>query len=235
MRKAWLIAMREITWEILGDRGSVLRLLMFAALPVAFVFLNRNAGGRGSDILLFILALQSALLPALTGVGLIASTFSQEKESQTLVPLLAAPIRDMDIVVGKLLGMLLPVGALSAGSLALFYVIGSTVYGTARMQRALPPEMIYSIVVLTILYVLTTGSWVLIVAARVRTSRGAQQTAGLVIAGSVFLFGALAAIAANFFEGWPLVALGPLLVLADVGALEVARRAWQRGEVIGRI
>jgi ABC-type Na+ efflux pump permease subunit len=235
MRKAWLIAVREITWEVLGDRGSVLRMLMFAALPLAFVLLNRNTGGRGSDVIIFVLALQSALLPALTGVGLIASTFSQEKESQTLVPLLAAPIRDVDIVVGKLLGMLLPVGMLSVATLALFYGFATVVYGAARVQRALPPELVYSIVILTVLYVLTTGSWVLIVAARVRTSRGAQQTAGLVIAGSVFLFGALGTIAANLFEGWPLIALGPLIVLADVAALEVARRAWQRGEVIGRI
>jgi len=234
LRKAWIIAMREITWEILGDRGSVLRLLAFAALPFAFVFLNRSPSPR-NDVLLFVLALQSALLPALTGVGLIASTFSQEKESQTLVPLLAAPVRDMDIVIGKLLGMLIPVSALSVASLTLFYVLASVVYGAARVQRALPPEILYALVVLALFYVLTTGSWVLVIAARVRTSRAAQQAAGLVIAASVFLFGALGTVAANLYEGWPLVALGGLLVIADVGALEIARRAWQRGEVIGRI
>ncbi len=234
MRKAWLIALREITWEILGDRGSLVRLLLFALVPLGFVLANRTPA-RGAESLILIVGLQSALLPALTGVGLIASTFSQEKESQTLVPLLAAPIRDIDIVVGKLLGMLLPIGAISVASLAIYYAIASVVYGAARVQRALPPEFLYSIVVLAMLYVLTTGSWVLIIAARVRTSRGAQQMAGFIIAGSFLVFGLLGAAATSLFEGWALVALGPLVVLADVAALEIARRAWQRGEVIGRI
>ena len=36
-------------------------------------------------------------------------------------------------------------------------------------------------------------------------------------------------------DGWALVALGVFFVVADVVALEIARRVWQRGEVIGRI
>jgi len=75
----------------------------------------------------------------------------------------------------------------------------------------------------------------MIVAARVRSSRAAQQLAGLVIAISAAVFGGLGVVASQLADGWALVAVGVLLVFFDVGALEIARRVWQRGEVIGRI
>ncbi len=235
MTKAWLIAMREIIWEILGDRGSILRLGLFVVLPLFFVLSSRGARPAQVDALLFTLALQSALVPALMGVGLIASTFAHEKESQTLVPLLAAPIRDVDIVVGKLLGMLIPVTGVSVASLLLFVLVAGLIHGFDRVARALPPEIIYAIVVLSAFYALTVGSWVLIVAARVTSSRSAQQIAGLLVGLSTVVFGVLGALSIRLWDGWAVVGLAAILLVADVAALEVARRVWQRGEVIGRI
>jgi ABC-type transport system involved in multi-copper enzyme maturation permease subunit len=236
VNKALLIAWREIRWEIFGDRGAVLRTGFFALLPILFVFAERNSPpGPRSDLALFTLALQSALIPALSGVALIASTFTQEKENGTLLPLLAAPVRDMDIVVGKLLGMVGPVMAICSGSVAIFYVLGLFVYGTARLGRALPPEMLYVVLVIALLYLITAGSWVLIVAAVVRTSRAGQQLAGLLIGVSAGAFGVLGVIASRVADGWGLVALGVILVALDVLALEIARRVWQRGEVIARL
>ena len=237
MRKAWLIAQREITWELFGDRGSVIRTSLFALLPIFFAVSARGTGGGGQrlDGALLGLALQAAFIPALTGVGLIASTFTAEKENQTLVPLLAAPIRDLDIVAGKLIGMLIPVTATCAASLGVFYAVSGWLYGWGRIARVLPLEIIYSLIVVSFLYLLTAGSVALIVAARVRTSRAAQQLAGLVIGLSILVTALLGAGAIALFEGWGLVILGVVLIALDVVALEVARRVWQRSEVIARI
>src|SRR5439155_365753 len=79
------------------------------------------------------------------------------------------------------------------------------------------------------------GGIAMIVAARVRSSRAAQQIAGLIIALSIALFATLGFVASQVAGGWPLLALGLVLLAFDVAALEVARRVWQRGEVIGRI
>ena len=233
MRNAWLIARREIQWEIFGDRGAILRMAIFAALPVAFVLTNRSP--RISELGIFALALQSSLFPALSGVALIASTFTQEKENGTIIPLLASPVRDMDIVIGKLIGMVIPVFSLCLASLAVFYVLGSTQYGASRVASALPPEMLYALVVLALLYLLTAGSWVLIVAALVRTTRAGQQVAGLLIALSVALFAGLAAVASQVGNGYALIGLGVLLVLSDVVAVQVAQRVWRREEVLARL
>jgi ABC-type Na+ efflux pump permease subunit len=234
--KAALIAWREIRWEIFGDRGAILRTGIFAILPIFFVLSNRESTlGGSANLAVLLLALQSALIPALSGVALISSTFTQEKENGTLVPLLAAPIRDMDIVVGKLLGMVGPVMVICTSSLAVYYVLGSFIYGTVRMQRALPVEILYAILVVAFLYLVTAGSWVMIIAAIVKTTRAGQQIAGLMIGLSAALFGVLGVAAARIADGWALVGLGLALVVADLFALEIARRVWQRGEVIGRL
>lgn len=233
MRDALLIAWREIKWEIFGDRGAVLRMGVFALLPVVFVLTNRTA--RVNDLALFTLALQSALFPALSGVALIASTFTAEKENGTIIPLLASPVRDIDIVVGKLLGMIIPVFTLCVGSIALYYVLASAQYGAERVSAALPPELVYALVMVALLYLLTAGSWVLIIAALVKTTRAGQQLAGLIIGLSVAAFAALGITAARVEDGWALVVLGVALVLSDGLALEIARRVWRREEVLARL
>ena len=234
--KWWLIAWREIRWEVFLDRASLLRMSIFIVIPMLFIFSNRRIPlGTGGDLTLVALAAQSVFFPALSGVALIAATFTAEKENGTLVPLLAAPIRDFDIVLGKLVGMVVPVMLTCAVTLAAAYALASFRYGAPRVASALGPEVLYAILVLAFLYLITTGSITMIVAARVRSSRAAQQVAGLVIALSVFVLGGLGFVASQVAEGWPLVAVGALLVLFDLVALEIARRVWQRGEVIARI
>ena len=233
MRQALRIAWREIRWEIFGDRGAILRMGVFAILPVIFVLTNRSS--RINELALFSLAMQSALFPALSGVALISSTFTQEKENGTIIPLLAAPVRDMDIVLGKLLGMIGPVFTICVASIVLFYVLASAQFGAERVERALPPQVMYALVVTALLYLLTAGSWVLIVAALVKTTRAGQQIAGLLIGVSVAAFAGLGFFASQAAGGWGLVILGVVLVASDVLALDVARRVWRREEVLARL
>ena len=232
MRDALRIAWREIRWEIFGDRGAIVRMAFFAVLPVIFVL---SQGTRGiNDASLFVLAMQCAFFPALSGVALIASTFTQEKENGTIIPLLASPVRDIDIVVGKLIGMIVPTLGVCAATLALYYVLATLRYG-ARVSAVLPPQVLYGLVIVALLYLLTAGSWVLIIAALVKTSRAGQQLAGLLIAVSVAILAGLGVAAANIAGGWALVGLGVILVLSDVFALDIARRVWRREEVLARI
>src|SRR5436305_1573 len=81
-----------------------------------------------------------------------------EKENGTLVPLLAAPIRDFDIVLGKLIGMVVPVMVACVVTLAAGYALAAYRYGAARVAQVLTLELLYAIVVLALLYLVTTGS-----------------------------------------------------------------------------
>ncbi len=234
--KVALIAWREIRWEVFLDRASLLRTGVFIVIPLVFVLSNRGIppGLRG-DLALLGLALQSVFFPALGGVALIASTFVAEKENGTIVPLLAAPIRDMDIVLGKLIGMVVPVMTACVFTLGAAYVLASVRYGAERVAEALALPVLYALCVLAFLFLITTGSVTMIVAARVRSSRAAQQIAGVIIGLSAVVLGGIGFLASQVAEGWPLVGLGVGLVLFDVVALEIARRAWQRGEVMARV
>jgi len=118
MKKALLLARREIV-EQYSDRGALLRAVFFVALPIALIQINRG-GGRASDAFILIFALQAALLPTATAINAAAGSFAAEKDAQTLVPLLAAPIRDIDIVAGKLLGVIGPAAVLALVSLAAY-------------------------------------------------------------------------------------------------------------------
>lgn len=231
MRAASLIAWREIRWEIFGDRGSILRTLIFALLPILFVFSSRGP----TELTILVLAAQSAFVPALSGVALIASTFTQEKENGTLVPLLAAPVQNIDIVVGKLIGMVVPVLSICVATVTVFYLLASWRFGHTLVAHALPPTVLYGLVVAAFLYLLSAGSWVLIVAARVRSSRAGQQIAGLLIGLSLAVFGGVTVLAVRIAEGWGLVGLGLILLIADIVALDIARRVWRREEVLARL
>jgi ABC-type Na+ efflux pump permease subunit len=230
--KWWLIAWREIRWEIFLDRASLLRTGVFVVVPIFLILSNR---GVPSDAIILGMALQSVFFPALSGVALIAATFTAEKENGTLVPLLAAPIRDFDIVLGKLVGMVVPVMVACALTLGAAYALAAFRYGAERVGHALSLEVLYALTVLAFVYLLTTGSVTMIVAARVRSSRAAQQIAGLVIALSAAVFAGLGFFASQIGNGWPLIGVGIAFVVFDVFALELARRAWQRGEVIARV
>ena len=232
MRKAWLLARREII-EQYSDRGARLRAIFFVALPVGLIALNRG-GGRSPDVLIFIFALQAALLPTATAINAAAGSFAAEKEAQTLVPLLAAPIRDIDIVAGKLMGVLVPAVGLSIVSLAAYYVAASVIFGEERVAQLLVPTTLFGLFALAVFFILTVGAWVMVVSARVGSQRTAQQIAGLVLGGMIVLLSAVGSALQNVSVE---LVLGLVIAIlaSDVAALEFARRLWNREEAVARL
>ena len=233
MRKALLLARREIV-EQYSDRGALLRALFFVALPIALIFLNRGTGGRGPDAIILIFALQAALLPTATAINAAAGSFAAEKEAQTIVPLLAAPIRDIDIVAGKLIAVLAPAAGLAIVSLLAYDLAASVVFGQERIARLLTPTTLYGLFALAVFFILTIGAWVMVASARFASQRTAQQIAGFVLGGMVVALSAIGSL----LQSIPLevivgVAIGVLL--SNLLALELARRFWDREEAVARL
>ena len=107
--KAALIARRELG-DIVGDRSFVLGLIGLAAIPLLLV----NFGGpRIPAQFLLIFGVQAALFPTFMTVSVASSTFIQDREGQTLLPLLAAPVSDSQIIAGKLAAIFLPAAGAS--------------------------------------------------------------------------------------------------------------------------
>ncbi|HLZ48520.1 MAG TPA: ABC transporter permease, partial [Candidatus Limnocylindria bacterium] len=171
--KALALARREIV-EQYSDRSSIVRALFLIALPIVLIQLNRSAA-NSPDAFILIFALQAALLPAATAINAAAGSFAAEKEAQTLVPLLAAPIADLEIVAGKLIGVLIPAAALSSVSLVIFYVAASQRFGATRIAEVLERTTLAELFGAAMLFILTLGAWVMVVSARVPSQRAAQQ------------------------------------------------------------
>jgi ABC-type Na+ efflux pump permease subunit len=230
--KALLLARREIV-EQYSDRASLLRALLLIALPIVIIQLNRSAGGAPNTLILTF-ALQAALLPAATAINAAAGSFAAEKEAQTLVPLLASPISDIEIVAGKLIGVLAPAAALSIVSLLTYYAAASQRFGAARLAEVLDPLTMAELYGLSILFILTLGSWVMVVSARVPSQRAAQQIAGLVLAGVVVGLTAISGLVTNIPTGFIVGGIVAVL-LSDLFALQLAQRLWNREEAVARL
>ena len=233
MRKALLLARREIV-EQYSDRGAAFRALFFIALPIALVILNRGQGSRGFDAIVLLFALQAALLPTATAINAAAGSFAAEKEAQTLVPLLAAPIRDIDIVAGKLTAVLAPAAGLAIVSLGAYDLAASTVFGEARVGRLLTPATLYGLFALAVFFIMTVGAWVMVVSARVGSQRTAQQIAGFVLGGMIVALSTIGGLLQDLpatLVIWVVIAV----LVSDLFALELARRLWNREEAVARL
>jgi ABC-type Na+ efflux pump permease subunit len=233
--KAWLVGRRELG-DLFSDRSYLFGLLALLAIPVILVStVPTGLNGRGAGPLILIFAIQATVFPAFMSVNAAASAFIQDKENQSLLPLLAAPIRDEQIVFGKAIAVFAPSILASWLALVLYIAVASYRFGLEAVFETLTLQMIFSLAVLAALLTMTVGSVGMIIASRVRTVRSAQQIAGLVIA-LVFAGVAVGAqYVARFADGWLIVAI-PLGVLGfDIFALELTRRLWGREETIARI
>ncbi len=145
MKDALRIAWREIRWEIFGDRGAIVRMSFFAVLPVIFVL---SQGGRGIKRRLVV----RARAPVRVFPAPYRASPSSRRPSRrrrrigTIIPLLASPVRDIDIVVGKLIGMIVPtLGDLRGHARAVLRCFATLRYG-ARVGAVLPPQVLYVLV-----------------------------------------------------------------------------------------
>jgi ABC-type Na+ efflux pump permease subunit len=232
VRKALVLARREIV-EQYSDRGALFRALFFVALPIALIQLNRN-GGRAPDVFILIFALQAALLPTATAITTAAGSFAAEKEAQTLVPLLAAPIRDIDIVAGKLLAVLAPAAGLAIVSLVAYDIAASLAFGQARVARLLTPAALYGLFALSVFFIMTVGAWVMVVSARVGSQRTAQQIAGFVLGGMIVALSGVGTLLQSL-PAEVVIGVVVAILASDVLALELARRLWNREEAVARL
>lgn len=235
MRKAALLARRELSDQF-SDRSAVVRIAVLVALPFALVFLaRRQVGGAPADMLVLVFAVQSALLPTASTVTAAASSFAQERSEHTLLPLLAAPIRDIDIVVGKLAAAAIPGIGFSWAALIVYAFIAPLAFGADAVGRVLTLPTVIALAVLSVFAVLTIAAWAMVISCRATSARAAQQWAGVMVAALVVGLAATIESMARSLEG-NLLILGAVAVLAsDVVALDAIRRLWHREEAIARV
>jgi ABC-2 type transport system permease protein len=170
------------------------------------------------------------ILPLLGGVGVAAYSVVGEKVSRSLEPLLATPLTAGELLLGKTVAAALPA---TAGTWIAFGLFGAGVraLGGAAIARLVLDLAAWGMMALIVPLVALLGIGAgVVVSARARDPRGAQQIGGLLVLPVVALV--VAQTAGVFLLGPGFVAVGAVvLALVDAALLAWGSRRFDRERV----
>jgi uncharacterized membrane protein SpoIIM required for sporulation len=236
MRKAWIIARRELRdtlrdWRIVSP--IILLTLLFpwlmnwtAQLVIDFVQ-QRGATIVGERLIPFLLMIVG-FFPISFSLIVALETFVGEKERRSIEPLLAMPITDFELYLGKVLSAtILPL----LGSVLGISVYLTGLYGSIGYTPS--PELLVQIFVLNIISALVMVSGAVVVSSQTTSVRAANLLASFIIIPMALLIQAESVV---MFWGdldtlW-IIALGLLIVMVILFRMGV--KTFNREEILGR-
>lgn len=217
--------------------------IMSVAMAIIFAWFIFNI--PISDAFLFNIMMSSTMgmviimMPVMLPVMIAADSIVGEKERNTLVPLLATPLTDSELLVGKLLTALVPGLIVSYANLALTIAI---VNGMALFLAptflwmwplALPVAFVQAIVMPPLFSILAV--WVMvIISGRMSKVYEAYQLGGVLIIPSMLF--AFSPILSGTGIDWMIFFVGvSILCIADFGLYRLALNLFNRDKLITRL
>lgn len=222
---AGLVAARELR-ELTSSRQILFQVAVFTlAVPIALGYwVARFSAGIPLPI---VITTQVAVLPFVSAVQATLQAFAGERAERTLAPLLATPLHNLSIFLGKAASCLVPAALLSCLALGLFTATASSQGVQVDFRRD---------VWLVIALALATGSAFVVAGIAASTKapsvKGAQASSALLV---FPLFGA-AVFLANKLQDEPVLVLGACyLAMVPIGfTLAAVAKRWRREEAILR-
>jgi len=145
------------------------------------------------------------LLPAITPTLIASYSIIGEKKSKSLEPLLATPMSDSELLMGKIMAALIPTMAATYSGYFIFtllmQVMSVPVFG---YNMALTPTMLMGIFLLAPLVGLMSIEANVLISSKMNDVRAAQQVGGMVVLPLIFIF---------MIPMTGMVALGPMVML----------------------
>lgn len=207
-----------------------------AALPstVQADLAGYDAQGRMVVLVLgYLLAPLFLVVPMMVASVLAADSFAGEKERGTLEALLHAPVREVDLLLGKLLGAWLPAVVVGAVGVAAYAVVATWAAWPLVGEPFLPVSVWLPLAVWVGPAVALAGlATTVLISARVRTFQEAYQLGGVVVVPIVGLVIAQAA-GVLVLDARLLLLLGAAVWIIDAVLLTLGRRSFRR-DVLAR-
>jgi ABC-type Na+ efflux pump permease subunit len=237
--KAWIVATKDIK-VFFRKRYTMYSLVVFPViigigLPFVlhYVIIKQGAqiGGRLTDLMnafAFFFAIGASAIPT----TLAAYSLVGEKVEKSLEPLLAAPITDSELLLGKGIGAFIPsIISLYIGSIVFMVLSDLFTHGTLGYYYF--PNWTIGIILLILLPLLSVLSveWSVIVSARATDPRTAQFQGLLIVLPLAFIYVAteVGALKLNTTTIW--IISGAALI-ADIILFFLSTRTFQREEII---
>jgi ABC-2 type transport system permease protein len=237
--KAWIITLKDIK-VVLRKRYAIYSLVAFSiiisiGLPVVLhLVITRHAGAdnvRLVDLMnafSFFYVLGGAMLPTL----LASYSLVGEKIEKSLEPLLATPITDSELLLGKSIAAFIPsVGALYIG--IIIYMILSDLLTHGTLGYYYFPNWNIALIMLVVipLMIILSIEWSVIVSSRANDPRSAQMQGLFIVLPLAVIYVAteIGAITLNTTTLW--IIAGAALIL-DVILYFLSTKIFQREEIL---
>lgn len=185
---------------------------------------------------LYLLAPFFLIIPVMTSSVIAADSFAGEKERRTIEALLATPISDSELFLGKIMVSFIPSFMITIMSFTVYSILVDVLYLVMFNGRLLLPNLVWIMLIfcLSPAMAFTSICLTVIVSAKVKGFREAQQISG------VLLFPIIALI---FGQISGAVMLGPvvigiltaLFVTVDYAVLRLSIKAFKREEIIPKL
>jgi ABC-2 type transport system permease protein len=174
------------------------------------------------------------IMPIIIPVTVAAYSIIGEKQSRSLEPLLATPVRTDELLLGKSISGIIPAMLATWAAYAIFLLGMRLVVTSPRvLAAALSLTWIFAMLILVPLLALLSMSIGVMISSRVNDTRAAQQIGGMLVLPIVALgiaqtAGFVLLNATTFIFGAALIAL------IDVVVLKAATRLFQRETILTR-
>jgi ABC-type Na+ efflux pump permease subunit len=212
-------------------------LLISIGLPLVLRFAGTKSGGIPGarlpalmDAFSFFFIIGAALLPTV----LASYSLVGEKIEKSLEPLLAAPITDSELLLGKGIAAFIPsIGALYLASIVFMVLVDVVTHHTLGYYYFPNWTMGLILLLLVPLSAILAVEWSVIVSARATDPRTAQMQGVLIILplAAIYVATEVGAISLN---NTILLIIAAVILAADVGLFFLSKKTFQREEILTR-
>ncbi len=236
MRRISVIVLKE--WrESLRNKmilfGAIFLPLFMVGFATYMVYQGRGLDDLPTQVILFNTALMYfLLLPAIIPLAIAVYSIVGEKEQSSLEPLLATPISDLELVLGKALASVIPALVLNWASFGIFLAAASALLG-GLPPHVLTPPWLAAIFGLSPLLALFSVGVTMLVSSRASDARAAYQFSSFAILPGIIpliIYSSRKTLVSLFLVG----AEGLVLVAASIIVLYFAIRVFSREQILTR-
>lgn len=173
------------------------------------------------------------MMPLIIPMTVAAFSIIGEKESRSLEPLLATPVRTAELLLGKSIAAVVPAMIATWLAYVIFFVGSSFVMSPKVYAALLNPMWAIAVVVLAPLLSLLSVSLGILISSRVNDTRVAQQLSGMLVIPLIVL-GLAQTTGFILLNMLTFIAGALVIALADVGVLYLSTRLFQREVILTR-
>jgi len=237
--KAWIVAAKDMR-VFLRKKYAIYSIVLFPlivgiGLPLVLRFVGAKQGGLSGTRLpvlmnafSFFFMMGAASLPTVLG----SYSLVGEKIEKSLEPLLAAPITDSELLLGKSIAAFIPpVGAIYISSIV-FMVLSDLVTRNTLGYSYFPNWTIGLILLLLIpLTAILSIEWSVIVSSRASDARAAQMQ-GLFITLPIIAIYVASEVGAISLDTSTLLIISGAILIADIILFFLSTKTFQREEIL---